>query len=809
VQTLKNLSDVISDGVLVFENSQKIAWASDRARHLISHFTVPAENIDLEKVFSANVIRAIQELLIADDGATRELMSPIWRSLVENDLPAELTLSTDTSGSQIVVVGILRRTRETAFARDFQARRQKLLELIGLMGIIAYKSSNQDEVLQVGLSEIGKCLGWDLGHAYILNEETDKLEPADIWYEKTPLKYEAFRQITKASLFAAGEGLPGLVWQTGDAVWIPDISQSDNFPRWHKVENLDLVAAVAVPVLAWGRVVAVLEFFVRTREEKDPRLLELMVQICSQIGHAHERNSAVKSANWEQRRFETFLDATSDWFWMMGPDLRFSEWDFKDHPATTEPPAGNLRWELATDEDLADVAKWRRHREDLEAYRPFRNFEYQFQNPDGERVWLSTTGIPLFDHDGNFEGYWGATSNISQQKTLQSQLLQARKMDAVGNLTGGVAHDFNNILSVVIWNLDMALEELDLDEISTEVIQRAQAAAGRGVNLTNRLLAFSRKQMLHPGVVNVSLALEEFTGLLDRTLGEEIVVRTELAANLWNVELDRSELENAVLNLAINARDAINARNDSTSQAEISLKTENVVLQPDGLAYFAISEATEFVHLSVTDNGAGMTEETRLQAFEPFFTTKISGLGTGLGLSTIYGFVKQSNGFIDVTSVVDVGTTIDIYLPRNMGEEIVNEADENPVPEVPRGQGERILVVEDDPDVRFSVTAILESLGYVVGSVESGQAGCDYLEAHEDVEGLLTDVMLGSGMSGRDLSRWVEDKFPHINVLHMSGYAENEIVHDGILEEGVRLLQKPFTKAQLAREIRTIFDEAS
>jgi signal transduction histidine kinase/ActR/RegA family two-component response regulator len=768
----------------------------------MSHFAVVKENAKINSIFSPTISQAVSKLLSSQPGETVEFNDGIWPDGIEYGLPTSMTLIADNSGPQQVVVGILRKTEPSDFASAFVDRNTQLLELVSLMGTIAHKITNQEDVLHVGLSEIGKCLGWELGHVYQLEEQSDELKPSGIWYEKIPDRHSELKTVTKSSEFSRGGGLPGRVWQTRKPVWIKDIKSDNKFPLNQNIDDLQLATAVAIPVLAFGQVVAVMEFFSEHMEEEDLRLLELLTQVCAQIGHAHERNSAVKSANWEQRRFDVFLQATSDWFWMMGPDLRFTDWQIKSNPSDVIPPTGKTRWDLAAAEDLANEEQWRQHRADLEARKPFRNFEYLFENETGESLWLSSTGVPLFGDNGSFDGYWGSTSDITQHKVMESQFLQARKMDSVGKLTGGIAHDFDNLLSVVIWNLDMALEELDLDDISKEVIERAQGSAERGVELTNRLLAFSRKQILHPAIVDASVTINEITGLLDRTLGENVTIEVDLAEDIWPVEVDISELENSILNLAINARDAFE------KSGTINICARNIVLEKDTVPDFLVMESGDFVQLSVRDNGRGMTEEVALQAYEPFFTTKVSGLGTGLGLSTIYGFAKQSRGYINISSSVDEGTTVDLYLPRYVGAKVGTKASgevKRSSDEIPWGKGEKVLVVEDDDDVRASVTAILEGLGYAVDSVASGQAGLDQFEVHEKYDALLTDVILGGEMSGRDLSRIVEKRYPDVAVLHMSGYAESHVVHDGVIEDGVILLQKPFTMAQLAQHMKALF----
>jgi signal transduction histidine kinase/ActR/RegA family two-component response regulator len=382
-------------------------------------------------------------------------------------------------------------------------------------------------------------------------------------------------------------------------------------------------------------------------------------------------------------------------------------------------------------------------------------------------------------------------------------LRQAQKMEAVGQLTGGVAHDFNNLLQIIIGNLETL--ERNLPETSGRLhraVQSAMNGARRAASLTRRLLAFSRRQPLDPKPIDVNVLVTGMSELLHRSLGETIETETVRAAGLWRVEADANELEATILNLAVNARDAMR------SGGRLTIETANAYIDEAYAAGQAEVTPGQYVSISISDTGEGMDADTMARAFEPFFTTKPVGRGTGLGLSQVYGFVKQSGGHVKLYSEPGQGTTVRIYLPRWEGEaEVVEHPQETPVPEGERE--ETILVVEDDDDVRaFSVESLRE-LGYRVIEAHDGAAALRLLERQPRIDLLFTDVVLPGGLTGAQVAAQARAMRPDLNVLFTTGYARNAIVHHGRLDKGVQLLTKPFSFKDLAAKVRDILDNTS
>jgi signal transduction histidine kinase len=394
------------------------------------------------------------------------------------------------------------------------------------------------------------------------------------------------------------------------------------------------------------------------------------------------------------------------------------------------------------------------------------------------------------------------TDRTEQLRKNEEALRQSQKMEAVGQLTGGVAHDFNNILQVISGNLDILSRGLPQDSTRlTRAAQNAVAGAKRAAALTQRLLAFSRRQPLDPKPIDVNTLVSGMADLLHRALGETIELETVRAGRLWSAEADANELESALLNLAVNARDAM------PQGGRLTIETANVDLDR---AYAATQTEVfpgQYVSIAVSDTGSGMSAATIAQAFEPFFTTKPVGQGTGLGLSQVYGFVKQSGGHVRIYSEVGQGTTVKIYLPRMLRKESIGQLLDPQI--APEGTlAETILVTEDDPDVRTYSVEILQELGYRVIEAPDGPSSLQLLESHPQVDLLFTDVVLPGGMTGAQLAAQARGRWPNLKVLFTTGYARNAIVHHGRLDPGVQLITKPFTVAELAVRVREVLDAA-
>jgi len=392
-------------------------------------------------------------------------------------------------------------------------------------------------------------------------------------------------------------------------------------------------------------------------------------------------------------------------------------------------------------------------------------------------------------------------AEAASREAAEAQVRQFQKMQAIGQLTGGIAHDFNNMLAIVIGSLDLAKRRLKTDIARAEVgIDSALEGATRAAQLTARLLAFSRLQPLEPRVLDINKLVGGMSEMLRRTIGENLRVETVLAGGLWRTHADPAQLENAIVNLCVNARDAM------PDGGKLTIETSNAHLDDAYAATHAEVQPGQYVMISVTDTGTGMPAEVIERAFEPFYTTKGVGRGTGLGLSQVHGFVKQSHGHVKIYSEAGVGTTIKIYLPRNTGELDTGDGQARPVGELPHGKGDEIiLVVEDDERVRHLSVDALRELGYTVVQASDAAQALTVLTLQPRVDLLFTDVVMPD-LDGRRLADRARAERPGLKVLYTTGYTRNAIVHNGMLDADVAFLAKPFTIEQIALKVRQVLD---
>lgn len=395
-------------------------------------------------------------------------------------------------------------------------------------------------------------------------------------------------------------------------------------------------------------------------------------------------------------------------------------------------------------------------------------------------------------------------NEIAMKEVAEAQLRQAQKMQALGQLTSGIAHDFNNMLSIVMGNLGLMRRRMTAAGGADGVglIDNAIDGATRAATLTHQLLAFSRQQPLAPAVTDVNGLVSHLGELFRRTLGRNIKLECVLAGGLWRSKVDPGQLENAILNLVVNGRDAM------ADGGKLTIETQNAFLDDAYAASHAEVTPGQYVLIAVTDTGTGMPADIVNQAFEPFFTTKGAGQGTGLGLSQVYGFVKQSGGHVKIYSEVGQGTTVKVYFPRHTTEAAAVSAGTRTDNTAPKGTfTEVILVVDDDDAVRDIHTMMLGDLGYTVRSAASGAEALALLETQGAVDLLFTDVVMPE-MDGRRLAERAVKLIPNLKVLYTTGYTPNAVVHNGVIDHGVDLLPKPFSFPQLARKIRTILDRS-
>ncbi|MAK54487.1 MAG: hypothetical protein CML17_01320 [Pusillimonas sp.] len=409
-------------------------------------------------------------------------------------------------------------------------------------------------------------------------------------------------------------------------------------------------------------------------------------------------------------------------------------------------------------------------------------------------------GFVLRNQNGKATRMLGSMMDITEQRELTHLLAQAQKMDAIGHLTGGVAHDFNNLLTVILGNTELIHELVENNEELSGLAAMTVSAAKRGAELTQRLLAFARRQALEPKLLNLNQLVSEMESLFRRTLSETIDLRFILTDELWACEADPHQLESALLNLIINARDAM------PQGGRLTVETDNVSLEEKSRAAAFDLPTGKYVVLSVSDTGHGISADVLNQVFEPFFTTKPPGKGTGLGLSMVYGFLKQSGGQAKIYSEPGEGTTVKLYFPRSQTRETPRVFEQHHTV-APRGT-ETILVVEDDELVRTHVVSLLTGLGYRVIETTNGPDALIKLQQHPETALLFTDIIMPGGLNGRQLADTALARYPRLRVLYTSGYTENAIVHHGRLDPGIALLGKPYTRQALAHKLRAVLEHA-
>ncbi len=415
---------------------------------------------------------------------------------------------------------------------------------------------------------------------------------------------------------------------------------------------------------------------------------------------------------------------------------------------------------------------------------------------DGTSVEVNISRSPTDGSDGLVTGMMSVAIDVSDVRKLEVQLRLAQRMEAVGRLAAGVAHDFNNLLTAILGFTDLLVEDLDRIGAGHSEADEIRRAALRAVELTRQLLAFGRQQVLEPQQLDLNDVVSRVERLLRRLVGENVALRAELAGDLGTVRADPSQVEQVIVNLAVNARDAMPHGGDLT------IETANVELDPRYVERHSLVPPGAYVLLAVTDTGSGMDAETLRRAFEPFFTTKPKGTGTGLGLATVYGIVKQSGGYVWVYSEPGHGTTFKVYLPRTYA---APSATPVPEPVVSLAGSETVLVVEDQPELRELARRVLAGHGYHVLVATQGVDALRVAEHAGPIDLLITDVIM-PGMSGREVALLLGAIRPDLKVLYVSGYPDESIVHHGVLEAGIAFLQKPFSADALARKVRRVLD---
>jgi PAS domain S-box-containing protein len=547
-----------------------------------------------------------------------------------------------------------------------------------------------------------------------------------------------------------------------------------------------------------------------------------VVRLLGTVADITDRKQAEEAAIETAAKFESFAQTMPSMVWTSLPDGRIDWFNARvpEYSGIAEDEMKPDGWSPVHPDDVAaSVALWQ---DALSSGQPYTT-EYRIRRHDGMYRWHITRAVPIRGADGAITHWIGTSADIEDQKnseralaelnaTLEQQvrertaellaaeatLRQSQKMEAVGQLTGGLAHDFNNLLTGITGSLELLANRVRQGKVTglERYLNMAQEAARRAAALTHRLLAFSRRQTLDPTPTDINKLVQGMDELIRRTVGPAVTVRVAGAAGLWPVLADANQLENALLNLCLNARDAM------PDGGALTIETGNRVLE-DSEAKSLELQAGDYVSLSVSDTGGGMTADIIARAFDPFFTTKPIGEGTGLGLSMVYGFVRQSGGQARIYSEPGHGAKVCLYLPRYAGDDPVYEQSAG-AQKALRGDGETVLVVDDEPTVRMLATEVLEELGYHVLEAENGAAGLKILESRHRVDLLVTDVGLPGGMNGRQLADAALITRPNLKILFITGYAENAVISKGQLKPGMHILTKPFSFETLGQRIKEL-----
>ncbi|MEX2617392.1 MAG: PAS domain-containing protein [Alphaproteobacteria bacterium] len=692
-------------------------------------------------------------------------------------------------------------TRIIGYVQDISVEKQaeRALKLFLSANQATQNANDTTGAINAILRVLCEATGAVYGESWLPGETENTLQfRRSTWYDAS-LRYADFREASEGFAFSLGQGVPGRVWQHGRQEWHPNLAELEepHFMRGCEAAAAGFKAALAQPIAdGQQRPFAVLMMFFDTLPVRDKEFLSLASGVAAQASAALKRKMIEDSLHESIARYERAEQGSSAGLWDWDIDTgtvyysgRFME--LLGYPAQS--CLGDFEF-FASRLHPDDIGRMQdaiaAHRE---TGRPY-DMEYRLQVASGEYRWFHAIGKVSCSPKGT-EIMAGSILDVTVRRRAEEELRQSQKMEAVGHLTGGVAHDFNNLLTVILGNAEM-LAEMTTDPKMRSMAKMTISAAARGAQLTSRLLAFARRQPLDPKPTDVNQLVEAMQALIRRTLPESIDLDFVPDPDLGITEIDAGELDTALLNLVVNARDAMQ------ESGKLTIETANVVLDSEYAAHHMEVVPGEYVMVCVSDTGSGMDPETVRRAFEPFFTTKEVGKGSGLGLSMVFGFTKQSGGHIKIYSEPGEGTSVKLYFPRIQAGKVSGS---QPTAEAPPPVGsEHILIAEDDDLVLEHLKNQLLLLGYRVTTAMSGPEALSVLQAHDDIDLLLTDVVMPGGMNGRELADRARSARPSLKVMFTSGYTENAIVHHGRLDSGVALLSKPYTRLELATKLRSV-----
>jgi PAS domain S-box-containing protein len=646
------------------------------------------------------------------------------------------------------------------------------------------------------LQAVCEGLGWDLGALWVIDRGAWVLRCAETWHAPGQ---DVADFLAVCRRFAPGHGvaLPGRVWEQAAPVWVEDVAADPQSPRAPVAVRLGLHAAAAFPVLRGPDVLGVLEFFSRAIRPPDDDLMQLMAAVGAQVGHFLERRRQDEALLAGEERYRRITETAAEGIVTLDPDGKVTFANGRmarllGHPV--EEMMGRSLLDFVHPEDRAAAAARLRHtRQGYEEQGDLR-----FRTRDGKTLWALVATVPLPDDARGQAGTLAMVTDVTARRELEARYLQAQKMEAVGRLAGGIAHDFNNLLTIISGCGELLARGLLPGSDAADLVREIREAGDRAAVLTRQLLTFSRKQPLVVEVLDLNEVVGRVQRMLRRILGEDIEQVVTQESALGRVNADPGQIEQVIVNLAVNARDAM------PDGGTFMLRTANAQLDEDYARLRPGVRPGWYVLLAVSDTGCGMDEQTRLHLFEPFFTTKAPEKGTGLGLATVYGIVQQSGGHIDLHSEPGRGTTFNIYLPRSKAS--LSPEERALGQSMARGGAETVLVVEDEEAVRSVMRRALEGAGYTVLEARGGAEAVRLAEQYAGpIHLVLTDVVM-PGLNGRQVAERVTALRPGTRVLFVSGYTDDAVARHGVQGEGLAFLQKPFMPDALARKVREVLD---
>jgi len=653
------------------------------------------------------------------------------------------------------------------------------------------------------LQAVCESQDWEFGGLRRL-DEGDTLQCVEIW-KQANLHIEEFEKASRSLILRPGQGLPGRIVQRNETLWIADLASDPTFLRASEAAAVGFVAGLGIPIRLPRGVLGVLEFFGRQIAEPDSELLDTFSSIGSQIGQFIDRTEAEEARRQGEVRFRQIsrqlmlqIQRMPMAYLLFDADFRLIDWNpaaemifgyCKEEVLGIAPPYKEfVPLEFSTN---VEALLSRIRHGDMVAHSINENV-----TKGGRRITCEWINTPLEDDAGQFNGYLSLAQDITERRQLEEQVRQSQKMEAIGKLAGGIAHDFNNLLTIILGYCDVLQDNLGASDPLCELVHEIRTAGMRAAGMTRQLLAFSRKQMLVPSVLSLNKLLADMEKMLSRLIGEDVDLAFRPAANLWMVRVDPGQMEQIVMNLIVNARDAM------PQGGHLTIETANVELDDSYARAQPDARPGQYVLLTISDTGCGMDRSVSARIFEPFFSTK-GEMGTGLGLATVYGIVKQSEGHVTVLSEPGRGSTFKVYLPRDAQSapsEVASTAVEK------RRGTETLLLVEDEDSVRALARMTLQRQGYKVLEARHGGEALLLCERHpEPIHLLATDVVMPQ-MSGRELAERLLPLRPEMKVLYMSGYMDDAIVRHGLLDASVPFLQKPYTPAALATKVREVLD---